>query len=221
MIRIITAVYVFLIVVVVSILGFRGDKSRKEPLYLFPDMDRQTKYFAQGENSFFENGMDDRLPPMNSVSRGNALDRKGVFSADYSADRLRNVPLLTGRDEAGEWVSEFPIDISHQTIEFGREKYDIFCSVCHGRAGDGNGAVRNFDAPTLAPANLLSDLYINQSEGEIYNTVSYGKNTMMGYADKLSPEERWAVILYVRALQRAASSTLEDLPDSERKELGL
>lgn len=221
MIRIITAVFIFTVIVFVSILGFRGDKSRKEPLYLFPDMDRQARYAPQGENSFFDDRMNDRLPPMNVVLRGNALDRKGVFSESYSADRLRNVELLTGRDEAGNWINGFPIEVDNQVMRFGQEKFDIFCAVCHGYAGDGNGAVRNFAPPTLAPANLMNELFRNQTEGEIFNTVSYGKNTMMGYADKLSPEERWAVILYVRALQMAGSATIENLPDSQRKELGL
>jgi mono/diheme cytochrome c family protein len=83
--------------------------------------------------------------------------------------------------------------------------------VCHGGAGDGNGAVRNFAAPTLAPSNLLLELYRQQPEGEIFQTIGMGKNTMMGYADKLNPEERWAVVLYVRALQRAASASANDL----------
>ena len=221
MIRIITAIYVFLIVVLVSILGFRGSKSRKEPLYLFPDMDRQAKYYPQGENPFFSDSMNDRIPPMNSIPRGNALDRKGVFSADYSADRLRDVALLTGKDADGNWVSGFPVEVSNQTMQLGQQKFNIFCSACHGYAGDGNGAVRNFAAPTLAPANLTSELIRNQTEGEIFNTVTFGKNTMASYGDKLTPEERWAVILYVRALQRAGTATLEDVPDAQRKELGI
>lgn len=221
MTRIITAVFVFLVVMLVSILGFRGSKSRKEPLYLFPDMDRQAKYYPQGENTFFEDGMNDRLPPMNVIPRGNALDRAGVFSQDYSADRLRNVKLLTGKDSGGNWVSGFPVEVSNQTMLLGQQKFEIFCSACHGYAGDGNGAVRNFPPPTLAPANLMNELFRNQTEGEIFNTITYGKNTMSAYGDKLTPEERWAVILYVRALQRAGSASIDDIPDSQRKELGL
>ena len=91
----------------------------------------------------------------------------------------------------------------------GKERFDIFCSACHGFAGDGNGAIRNFTGPNLAPANLTQQLFIDQTVGEIFHTIGYGKNTMMGYGDKLNPEERWAVVLYVRALQKAANASIE------------
>jgi len=219
--RIIVFVYIFLIVVVVSILGFRGDKSRKEPLYLFPDMDRQAKFHTQGENPFFENGMDDRLPPANTVARGNELDLASVFSGSFSAEQMTDVEFNTGRLPDGNFSYTLPIEATHELMELGRERYDIFCAVCHGLAGDGNGAVRNFAAPTLAPANMLSEIFVNQSDGEIYNTITHGKNTMMGYGDKLNPKERWAVVLYVRALQRAANATADDLPESKKREFGL
>lgn len=221
MIKIISVVYILVILGAVSVLGFRGDKTTKEPLYLFPDMDRQNRYEPQGENNYFGNGMDDRLPPVNTVARGNALDRAGVFSSDYNADDLKNVPLLTGKTESGEWYSGFPVDVDYDLMELGKERYDIFCAVCHGYVGDGAGAVKNFAQPTLASANLLLQIYIDQPDGEIYNTIAYGKNTMMGYADKLNPRERWAVVLYVRALQNAANAGQEEIPDSMRKEMGL
>ncbi len=221
MIKKITIVYVLLIALVVSVLGFRGSKSRREPLYIFPDMDRQQKYYPQLESGFFENGMADQLPPANTVVRGNALDRKAVFSEAYSADHLKDLFLLTGKDGEGQFASGFPMEVTHEMMAKGKERYDIFCSACHGYAGDGNGAIKNFPGPSLAPANLTQDLFVQQPEGEIYNTIANGKNTMMAYGDKLNPEERWAVVLYVRALQRAANGSVEDVPDSERKGLGL
>ena len=221
MIKKITIVYVLLIALVVSVLGFRGSKSRREPLYIFPDMDRQQKYYPQMESDFFENGMADQLPPANTVVRGNALDRKGIFSEEYSAAQLKDLGLQTGKDAEGNFVSEFPMDVTHGMMAKGKERFDIFCSACHGYAGDGNGAIKNFPGPSLAPANLTQTLFVQQPEGEIYNTIANGKNTMMAYGDKLNPEERWAVVLYVRALQRAANGSLEDVPDSERKGLGL
>ena len=221
MIKNITIVYVLLIALVVSLLGFRGSKSRREPIYIFPDMDRQNKYYPQSESNFFENGMTDRLPPANTVARGNALDRKTVFSAEYSAEQLKDIEFLTGKDAEGNFISGFPVAVTHEMMEKGRERFDIFCSACHGYAGDGTGAIKNFTGPNLAPANLTQALFVQQPEGQIYNTIANGKNTMMSYGDKLNPEERWAVVLYVRALQMAGNATVENIPDSERKGLGL
>jgi mono/diheme cytochrome c family protein len=221
MIRIITFVFLFIAVTVVSILGFRGKMSRREPLILFPDMDVQAKQLPQSQSPFYADKRADRLPPLNTVPRGNALDRKAVFDEAYRADRLRNTAMLTGKDADGNFIQGFPVEVNHQLMEAGRERFDIFCAVCHGLTGEGNGMVRQFPAPTLAPANLLADLYRQQSEGEIFQTISIGKNTMLGYAERLTPEERWAVSLYLRALQRAAASGPESIPDEKRKELGL
>ena len=221
MIKKITIVYVLLIALVVSILGFRGAKSRREPLYIFPDMDRQQKYYPQLESNFFENGMADRLPPANTIVRGNALDRKTVFSDEYAADHLKDTAFMFGKDADGNFVAGFPMPVSHEMMAKGKERFDIFCSACHGYAGDGTGAIKNFPGPNLAPANLTNALFVQQTEGEIFNTITNGKNTMASYGDKLNPEERWAVVLYVRALQRAANSTAGDIPDAERKGLGL
>lgn len=221
MIKKITIVYVLLIALVVSVLGFRGAKSSREPLYIFPDMDIQQKYYPQEESRFFENGMTDRLPPANTVERGNALDRKQVFDPGFSADFLKDTALRFGRDEEGAFVSGIPVDVTHELMLKGRERYDIFCAACHGYAGDGNGAIKNFDGPNLAPSNLLISMYVEQSEGEIYNTIVNGKNTMKGYGDRLNLEERWAIVLYVRALQRAANASVDEIPDAERRALGL
>lgn len=218
MIRNVIIVNLLLFVVVVSLLGFRGGKSRKEPMEVFPDMDRQAKYLPQGENPFFSNGMNDRLPPLNSVERGNELKLKSVFSRDYSGERLTDSALLYGRDASGDWAKGFPIPVNRDQMRLGQEKFNLFCAVCHGPAGDGAGIVRNYG---MVAANLVQDLYRDQAEGELFNTASWGKGLMMGYADRMSPEERWAVILYVRALQRASSATLDEIPPSKRKELGL
>ncbi len=207
-----------IIIATVSILGFRGDKTRKEPLYLFPDMDRQSKFHPQGENPFYDNKMDDRLPVINTIPRGNELELAVVFSEDYSAEDLLNVELQTGRDAAGEWATDFPIDVTRDVIEMGKVKYDIFCAVCHGLAGNGQSVVTSKGLPA---ANLLLQNFIDQPHGEIYNTIAYGKNLMGAYGDKLSPEERWAVVLYVRALQRANQGTMEDVPDGMKRELGI
>jgi mono/diheme cytochrome c family protein len=221
MIKNITIVYVLLIALVVSVLGFRGAKSSREPIFIFPDMDWQNKYQPQQKSGFFENRMTDRLLPANTVVRGNALDRRAVFDEDYSGAIFQNTALLHGREADGSFTTTFPMEVSHDLMMKGRERYDIFCAVCHGHAGEGNGAIRLFEGPNLVPSNLNQGLFVNQPDGEIYNTIVHGKNTMMGYGDKLNLEERWAVVLYVRALQQAANAGSNDIPDGERGRLGL
>lgn len=196
----------FLLVLTVGALGFRGSISTRPPLEVFPDMDRQAYYKPQSRSAFFADGRTDRPIPAGVVARG----RLRLDSAYYE-----------GRDAAGEWVRGFPtqVQITHDFMARGRERYDIYCTVCHGALGDGRGIVTNYGWG--GPVSLHSDLYRDMPEGEIYNTITNGKNTMFGYADKLEPEDRWAVVAYMRALQRAQSGRAEDVPASNRKELGL
>jgi mono/diheme cytochrome c family protein len=105
-------------------------------------------------------------------------------------------------------------------LERGRTQYQIYCAPCHGAVGDGNGITKKYGmgaTPSYHDPRLR-----DQPDGELYQTITLGKNTMMSYADKLTPEDRWAVVAYVRALQRAQQGTVADVTDAAgKKALGL
>jgi mono/diheme cytochrome c family protein len=216
--RIFFAIYFFAIVATVTILGFRGDKSEKPPWRIFPDMDDQPRYKPQATNEYFENRMDDRPKPANVVLRGQGWEVKEVFDVSFSTDRFSETALNEGKNADGSWATAMPIEVDNEAMELGRQKYEIFCTVCHGAAGDGNGVTSQYG---ILAANLQLDMYREMAGGEIFNTITHGKNTMYGYGDKLTPEERWAVVLYVRALQYSQNAPIEAVPPEKRKELGL
>ncbi len=205
-------VYLLAIITVVSILGFRGDTSKNPPLEVFPDMDRQLKFLEQSENNLFSDRRSDRLPPAGSVVRGNALDLGNVFSSDVD---IGSDVLRTGKNPDGNFSTRIPaeVEINMALMRQGREAYDIHCSNCHGKYGNGRGVTAQFG---LLPKNLSdpSDkaTYLEAlqpwSDGQIYNAISNGSASqiMLGLADKLNPEERWAIVLYVRALQSYVGS---------------
>jgi mono/diheme cytochrome c family protein len=186
----------FVIVLTVGVLGFRGSISVRPPLEVFADMDRQAKYKPQGASAFFADRRSERPIPVGVVARGNL--------------RL-NTHLYEGRTPSGEWAAGFPaeVEISHAFLDRGRERYNIYCGVCHGDTGNGRGIVTNYGWG--GPVSLHSDLYRNMTEGEIFNTITHGKNTMYSYADKIKPKDRWAVIAYLRALQRAQNGRVDDV----------
>ncbi len=190
----------------VSVLGLRGTKSTKPPLEIFPDMDRQEKYKAQAANPLFADGRADRPIPAGTVARGELRADDHVYA---------------GKTANGDFAKTFPaaLSVNAQFMARGQERYTIYCAPCHGAAGDGNGITKKYGmvaTPTYHDARLR-----DMPVGEIYNTITHGKNTMGSYADKLTPEDRWAVIAYVRALQRAQNATAADVPPSHKKELGL
>jgi cytochrome c len=129
--------------------------------------------------------------------------------------------IASGRDESGEWGHGFPVEVSMVNLREGQKLYNIYCAICHGDSGNGAGVVaqERYGYPTIV--SLLLSRIAEQPDGEIYNTIVNGKNTMGAYGSKLRVEERWKVVMYVRALQRAASGTVEDVPQEFRRELGL
>ena len=194
----------FLAVLAVGALGFRGSISTKPPLEVFPDMDRQSKYQPQGESEFFADGRADRPLPAGVVARG-------ALNADSA--------LARGMNSTGEFVRGFPkaLSIDGAFINHGRERYEIYCTPCHGSLADGKGIVAQYGWG--GPISLHDDRLRDMPEGEIYNTITHGKNTMFGYADKLDISDRWAVIAYVRALQRSQNGRIGDVPASHKAEL--
>jgi len=202
---------VFLIVLTVSVLGIRGGKSTRPPLMVFPDtffpeMNHQAKYKPQAASDFFADGRADRPLPAGVVPRG--------FLREDSH-------LYAGKTADGQWAKGFPaaLKVDARLMERGRERFTIYCAPCHGALGDGKGIVTQYNWG--APANFHSDTFRTMPEGQIFDTITHGTKTMFPYGDKLVPEDRWAVIAYVRALQRAQNSRAEDVEANHKQELGI
>ena len=216
--RIFLTIYVLVIAVTVSILGFRGSLTEKEPVEVFSDMDRQAKYKPQAENSFYANGQNDRLPPKLSMSRGNALEIKDVFNPEYTANSSSDELVLSGKDASGEFSDIFTYTVDFELMQYGQESYNIFCMTCHGVAGDGNGVTKPYG---ILATSYHDDRLRDAPDGYIYDVITNGKGLMYGLKDRLSNKQRWAIVLYLRALQRSQSASLESLSITEKSELGL
>ena len=199
--------YIIVILITVSIMGTRGDFSKNTPLEVFPDMDRQAKFKTQTYNEFFPDSMADRLPVVGTSSRGSANNLNNVFS---SSPEFKTEAYKSGKNSDGSWVDSASsvIDVDISLLRLGKEKYDIHCSICHGDYGNGLGVLAKFG---VAPRNLSdssnSGTYLESAarwtDGQIYHAISMGSASgiMLGLSDRLTPKERWGIVLYVRALQ--------------------
>ena len=195
--------FVLAVVAVVSILGFRGGSFTKPPLEMFPDMDDQSKYKPQSTSTFFADGRTDRLPIPGTVARG----------------LLKDDEFLHFGKQGEEWARGFPMPVTEDLVKRGKERYGIYCAVCHGGVGDGNGVTKPRGMNILATYH--DDRIRDMAEGEIFNTLTNGIRLMGPYRDKLSVEDRWAVIAYLRVLQRSQNASVDDVPQANRKDLGL
>ena len=197
-----------------GMLGFQGKLSRKPPLELFPDMDRQAKLRPQEPNHFFANGISSQLPPAGTVARSEPIQ-----TADGAVYRFEDSPVNTGRiSGTTNFVGINPLAVNLELIQHGREQFDIFCAPCHGRLGDGNGITKKIGV-MAAVANLHDKRIVEMTDGEIFNTVSHGKGVMGAAGPLLPTEERWAVIAYLRALQLSHLGAAEDLPPEQQATL--
>lgn len=212
-------IFGFIVVTTVAILGLRGTKFTSTPLYIFPDMVWQFKFKPQGENHFFEDERDDRPVVPGTVVRGYGWNIPEVFSSELEYAPAENPELFSGKNEDGNWLEEFPIEVNHELMELGQKKFNTFCYVCHGKSGDGNGITKQYGM--VATPSYHDERLIKMAHGEIFETITNGKGQMGAYGAKLSPKERWAVIAYVRALQRSNEATIQDVPVEFRTELGL
>src|SRR5208282_2166289 len=101
-----------------------------------------------------------------------------------------------------------------QLLDRGEQRYQINCLPCHGPAGDGKGIISKYGL--VAMANFHDKRLVDMPDGEIFNTITYGKNLMGAYGPNVALEDRWAIIAYVRALQRSQLATADDVPDPYR-----
>ena len=189
-----------------GMLGLQGRMSRKPPFELFPDMDRQAKLRPQEPNRFFANGVSSQLPPAGTVARSEAIQ-----TANGAVYRFEDSPVNTGRIAGTtNFVETNPLAVNAELLQRGRDRFDIYCAPCHGRTGDGNGITKKIGV-MAAVANLHDKRLVEMTDGEIFNTITFGKGVMGAAGPLLPTEDRWAVIAYLRALQLSWLGSTNDL----------
>ena len=195
---------------VFGMLGWQGRLMRQPPFELFPDMDRQAKLRPQEPNHFFANGVSSQLPPAGTIARSQPIET--VSGEVYL---FEDSPVNTGHIAGTtNFVETNPLIVDEALLKRGRERFDIYCSPCHGRTADGNGITKKIGVMP-AVANLHDKRIVEMADGEIFNTISNGKGLMGAYGPLIPTEDRWAVIAYLRALQLSWLETTNDLPPQQ------
>ncbi len=187
---------------VLLLAGCRGDISHEPPLWLQHGMEFQPRYNAFDANAYYADGRDMRMPPEGTVARG-LLKEDDAF--------------WRGGDSAHP-IAKNPVPLSAALLDRGQERFDIYCSPCHGVTGMGNGMVAQHGF-VPAPPNLYLDRIVKLADGQIYRTISYGIRTMPSYGKQIPEADRWAIVAYLRALQLSQSAPMSDVPDSAKAKM--
>ena len=210
--------FLAVICLVISLAGFQGSLTRNRPIEIFPDMDRQARVRPQAPNLFNEiygakDGIGSRLPVTGTIARGTPF---------------ADTPVNTGKKDGSDgWLELNPLEVNEKTLKRGRERYDIYCTPCHGKAGDGNGITSQYN---LVAADLHQMRLVQIEDGYIFDVLKNGYNLttnsvgiasyrMPAYDSKMSNEDLWHVVSYIRALQYSQLGKLDEVDEDDRAEL--
>lgn len=177
----------------------RNRPSDKPPIHLNPNMDDQERYETQGSSEFFADGSAMRTPVEGTVPRGWMRN---------------NIEFITAHDPSGELVKTNPLPVNMKLLLRGQKRYNIYCAPCHSELGDGRGILvkRGYIPPPPFDDPRLLDL----PDGHFFEVMTNGIRNMPSYKSQIPAEDRWAIVAYLRVLQRTKTATLEDIPDSMR-----
>ncbi len=163
----------------------RGCTSSRPPIHLNPSMDDQPKVRPQTASSFFYNGASMREPVPGTVAIG-GLQEDG--------------PFFTGKGADGQFVATSPVTVDEAVLARGRERYGIYCQPCHDARGDGRGIL--FQRGNVPTATFHQEKVLKYPDGQIFDVITNGMGLMQGYRWPIPPADRWAIIAYVRQMQR-------------------
>ena len=189
---------------------YRAIPKRSPRIHLVRDMDFQPKVKAQTASPLF------------SDRRGMRPQVAGTLAVGQLEE---DEHFYFGRTADGGWATSLPMPATEALIERGRERFDIYCAVCHGYDGAGGGivakrALERMEPDWATPVALASNAVREQADGRIFNTITNGTpQKMPGYASQIEPADRWAIVLYVRALQLSQHASAGDVPEGIRQKL--
>lgn len=186
---------ILLLVTLTAAWGMRTDPERPN-VQIFPDMQYSPAFDAYSENPHFANGQTLQSPLPGTIARGEAV----LHFAATPQDAVR----------AGDELTNPIAPTDAAAVERGAHLYRIFCIVCHGPQGLGDGTVAKRGMPP--PPSLLTGKSVQMKDGQLFHILSYGQGGMGAYASQIAPDDRWKIVLYVRSLQTKAAAAAPSVP---------
>lgn len=194
---------IFIIISIVIVAGcYQGRPSKDEPIHLNPNMDNQPKYRPQAESNFFEDSSTMRTPVEGTIARGELREDSRYYF---------------GKEENGEFIKKLPVEINMSLLLRGQERFNIYCSPCHSRIGDGRGIV--VERGMVPPTSYHIDRLREVPDGQIFDVITNGIRNMPAYKYQIPVEDRWAIVAYFRALQRSQNATIIDIPEDMKDKI--
>lgn len=192
------------VLLVGSLAGCRGTESDRPPIHPNLNMDFQERFDPQERNDFFADRRAMRPVVAGTIARGFLREDRAFYE---------------GRTDGGGFVSGMPIPVSREILRRGQERFNIYCAVCHGATGDGRGTITAGGYGFTPAPTFHDDRMRGLPEGHFFDAITYGIRTMPAYGPQIAVADRWAIVAYLRALQRSQHASIEDVPSSMRATL--
>ena len=173
----------------------RGCTSSRPPIHLNPSMDDQPKVLSQTASTFFYDGSSMRQPVPGTVAIGGLREDAAFF---------------TGKGADGQFVATIRVTVDEAVLERGRQRYVIYCQPCHDARGDGKGIL--FQRGNVPTASFHQEAIVKYPDGQIFDVITNGKGLMAGYRWPIPPADRWAIVSYVRDLERKRAPSTTAAP---------
>lgn len=188
-----------LVCMVVFMVGCSGQPDINRPFTQSPihpqmNMDQQDRFEVNEKNRFFADSSANRMPVEGTVSRGTLK---------------MNLALYEGINADGSYIAENPVKLTKALLNRGRDRYEVFCTPCHGGTGDGNGIIMVGKYGYVPAPTYHDDRLRNVADGELYSAIANGVRNMPSYASQIPVEDRWAIVGYIRALQKSQNAPRE------------
>ena len=208
-------IYALIALTVVGIFGVRGQKFTKPPVRIFPDMDEQDKLKAQQPDPFFADGHGGRLPVTQTQPRGFNPDGEktigGIPEYEFGGQTGYYYTGHVGDYYGNGMPEELKLtdESAGELIRRGKERFGIYCAVCHGASGDGNGITAQYGVPVANNVNAKLNAISPETypDGRLFEVITNGKGLMGGYGYNIPVRDRWAIIAYIHTLQAAKASS--------------
>ena len=197
-----------LCLVILCLSSCRGWRSEKPPVHLNPNLDFQASIKPQ------ENPANS---PENIVPWGMENDLVNSNNRDKFA-KFNNPEFYLGKHSNDAWVKTIPIEVNYEILNRGKERYNIYCSMCHGKDGSGNGIVMQYEG-WFKPNAYWEQQVIDHSDGKLFDIVSNGIRSMPGYSQQIKENDRWAIVAYIRAIQASNMMNIKDVPEDLKSQL--
>lgn len=175
---------------------FRGTTTERPSIHLNPNMDDQEKFEPFEKNTFFKDESSMRMPVEGTVAQDDAIEP----------------------EDANIHMKKNPLPLTSSVMERGQQRFNIYCQPCHGAVGDGKGIVaqRGLSLGFVPPTNLHDQNMRNMADGHFYHVITNGIRNMQSYGYQINENDRWAIVHYIRALQRSQNASINDVPVSMR-----